>query len=258
MIARLFKEKKKKKKKKIPCVPAGKRIYAIGDVHGCKTLLEQLLQKIDDDNASRGAADTEIIFLGDLIDRGPDSAGVLDLCIALEKAGKPVRFLMGNHEEVYLKALTDNSTKMMRFFLRIGGEETLLSYDILKSDFIAMDIEQLCEYIPKLVPQAHIDFVESFEEHITVGDYMFVHAGIKPGVKLDDQKPNHLRWIREDFIDHKGPHGKIIIFGHTIFDEVRERPNHIGVDTGAYKNGVLTAIALEGDQRWYLQSNLSD
>lgn len=257
MIARLFKKNdKKKNKKKPPCIPEGKRIYAIGDVHGCKTLLEELLQKIDDDNASRSPADIEIIFLGDLIDRGPDSAGVLDLCIALEKAGKPVRFLMGNHEEVYLKALTDQSTKMMRFFLRIGGEETLLSYDILKSDFAAMDIEELCHYISQLVPQSHIDFIQTFEEHITVGDYMFVHAGIKPGVSLKDQEPKHLRWIREDFIDHKGAHGKIIVFGHTIFDEVRERPNHIGVDTGAYKNGILTAIALEGHERWYLQSGI--
>lgn len=255
MIANLFKNKdKKKQKKRAPSIPEGKRIYAIGDVHGCKDLLEKLLKKIDKDNQKRGEADIEIIFLGDLIDRGPDSAGVLDLCLALKKAGKPVRFLMGNHEEVYLKALTDHSTKMMRFFLRIGGEETLLSYDILKADFLAMDIDELCAYIPQLVPQEHIDFVQTFEEHITIGDYMFVHAGVKPGVDLQKQKPDHLRWIRDDFIDHKGPYGKIIIFGHTIFDEVREKPNHIGLDTGAYKSGVLTAIALEGNERWYLKA----
>lgn len=255
MIARLFKRKDKRKKKK-PSVPAGKRVYAIGDVHGCKYLLEELLQKIEDDNIKRGPAETEIIFLGDLIDRGPDSAGVLDLCIALQKANKPVRFLMGNHEEIYLNAVVDQDPKTMRFFLRIGGTETLLSYDILKSDFMSFDVEELCDYIPQLIPQEHIDFVERFEDHITIGDYMFVHAGVKPGVPLGEQKPKHLRWIREDFIDHKGSHGKIIIFGHTIFDEVRESNSYIGIDTGAYKNGILTAIALEGDQRWYLQSHM--
>lgn len=257
MIAKLFKNKIPIKKKK-PAVPDGRRVYAIGDVHGCKSLLEDLLLQIKEDNINRGPADTDIIFLGDLIDRGPESAGVLDLAIALKKANDNVHFLMGNHEEVYLDAVTERKPKVMRFFLRIGGTETLLSYDILKSDFVNMDIEELCDYIPQLIPQEHIDFIESFDEHITIGDYMFVHAGVKPGIPLDEQEPKHLRWIRDDFIDHKGSLGKIIIFGHTIFDEVREKNTHIGIDTGAYKNGILTAIGLEGEERWYLQSKFDE
>ncbi len=256
MIAKLLNKKSKLFKKKKPSVPEGKRIYAIGDVHGCKSLLEDLLEKINKDNAQRGAAETEIIFLGDLIDRGPDSAGVLDLCIDLKKTNKSVHFLMGNHEEMFLEAVVDRIPKLMRFFLRVGGTETLLSYDILRNDFMSMDIEELCEFIPQLIPQEHIDFIQNFDEHIIIGDYMFVHAGIKPGVALDEQKPKHLRWIREDFIDNKSPHGKIIVFGHTIFDEVREKNNHIGIDTGAYKNNLLTALCLEGDERWYLQAKL--
>jgi len=187
MIARLFKDKKLKKK---PSLPDGKRIYAIGDVHGCKALLVDLLKQIDEDNRQRGEADTEIIFLGDLMDRGPDSKGVIDLALELKKSEKTVHFLMGNHEEIYLQALIERTAKIMRFFLRIGGEETLLSYDILKADFLAMDIEELCEYVPRLVPKEHIDFVKSFEDQITIGDYMFVHAGIKPGVPMDEQKTN--------------------------------------------------------------------
>jgi len=257
MIPKLFKNKDTAKKKK-PSIPDGKRVYAIGDVHGCHSLLVELLNKIDKDNAKRDPADTEIIFLGDLVDRGPDSCAVLDLCIDLKNAGKAVRFLMGNHEEVYLEALTERKAKIMRFFLRIGGTETLLSYDILKSDFMKMDIEELCAFIPQLVPQEHLDFMEGFDDHIMIGDYMFVHAGVKPGVALDEQEAKHLRWIREDFIHHKGSHGKIIVFGHTIFDEVREKHSHIGIDTGAYKNGVLTALALEGSERWYLQTQISE
>lgn len=256
MIARLFRKKEKAYKKKKPSVPEGKRVYAIGDVHGCKSLLEQLLTKIEKDSNQRGDADVDIIFLGDLIDRGPDSCGVLNLSIDFKKTHPNTYFLMGNHEEMFLKAAIERTPKIMRFFLRIGGTETLLSYDILRSDFMNMDVEQLCDSIPELIPNEHIEFVQSFEEYMTVGDYMFVHAGIKPGVPLDQQDPQNLRWIRDDFVEHKGQHGKIIVFGHTIFDEVRERKNHIGIDTGAYKNNVLTALCLEGEERWYLQAKV--
>jgi serine/threonine protein phosphatase 1 len=104
------------------------------------------------------------------------------------------------------------------------------------------------------VPQAHIAFVESFEDQIIIGDYAFVHAGIRPGVALADQKPSDLRWIREEFVGQRGDLEKVIVYGHTIYDAVEERGSRIGIDTGAYNSGKLTALALEGGDRWYLQT----
>jgi serine/threonine protein phosphatase 1 len=254
MLARLFKKAAVQRPLDTARVPDGMRIYAIGDIHGRNDLLHRLLKQIEADNASRGAADTHIIFLGDLMDRGPDSAGVIDTSIALRDAGRKVRFLMGNHEEVFIRACRKNDPKVTRFFLRIGGEATVLSYPITRAEYIGLDMEQLSERLATLVPQAHLDFIESFEDQIVIGDYAFVHAGIRPGVPLAEQKPSDLRWIREDFVDQRGDLEKVVVYGHTIYDEVEERGSRIGIDTGAYASDKLTALALEGGERWYLQT----
>jgi len=235
-------------------IPAGRRVYAIGDVHGRNDLLQQLLDKIIKDDGQRGKADSEIIFLGDLVDRGPDSAGVIDTAMRLKATAGNVRFLMGNHEEVYLAAATGDE-KSVRFFNRIGGRETILSYEISMKEYIELDMTQLAERIPELFPQEHVDFIAGFEDQIIIGDYAFVHAGIRPGVPLAEQRKKDLRWIREEFLSQQEAHEKIIVYGHTISDEVVEAGNRIGIDTGAYYSDKLTALALQGSERWYLDTS---
>ena len=254
MLGRLFKKAVPQRPLDIARVPDGIRIYAIGDIHGRNDLLQRLLAQVDADDATRGAADTQIIFLGDLMDRGPDSAGVIDTAMALRDSVRKVRFLMGNHEEVFVRACRKRDAKTTRFFLRIGGEAPVLSYPITRAEYITLDMDELSERLKTLVPPEHLDFIDSFEDQIVIGDYVFVHAGIRPGVALAEQKPSDLRWIREEFVDQRGDLEKVVVYGHTIYDEVEERGSRIGIDTGAYASDKLTALALEGGERWYLQT----
>ena len=233
-------------------VPIGTRVYAIGDIHGRLDLLDALLELVAADEAARCAADTRLIFLGDLVDRGPDSRGVVERLMALA-ARRPVRFLLGNHEEVFLRAL-DGDIKALRFLTRIGGRETLLSYGISEEDYRALDFKQLLTLAQARVPEKHRAFLRSFEKWIELGDYLFVHAGIRPGVELDEQKQSDLCWIRDDFLSHREGFGKMVIHGHSITEDIDEQPNRIGIDTGAFASGRLTAIGLEGADRWFLST----
>lgn len=235
------------------CVPDGLRIYAIGDIHGRLDLLDQLLFRIEADERVRGGARTQLVFLGDLIDRGPDSAGVVQRALELKQGGQSVRFLLGNHEEVFLKALA-GSIEALRFFVKIGGRSTVLSYGFSEDEYASLDFDELLPALIERVPAAHVEFLKCFEDRIAIGDYLFVHAGIRPRVPLEEQTGGDLRWIRSDFLDFRGSHGSIVVHGHTICDEVEERPNRIGIDTGAFASGRLTALGLEGGQRWYLNT----
>ena len=233
-------------------VPEGQRVYAIGDVHGRRDLFDQLIDLIEDDDASRPPARTTIVLLGDLIDRGPDSAGVIDAAIAL--AGRrDVRSLAGNHEEMFLDSFEKIAT--LRHFLRYGGKETVLSYPLAPEQYERMSHEEIQAALPRLVPARHLAYLRAMEDHITIGDYLFVHAGVRPGVDLAEQRSSDLRWIREPFLDHAGDHGAIVIHGHTITEEVVQRRNRIGIDTGAYLSGRLTAIGLERTERWFLNTS---
>jgi serine/threonine protein phosphatase 1 len=234
-------------------MPPGRRIYAIGDIHGRLDLLDRLLAMIGEDDTRRGGGEgTELIFLGDLVDRGPESRGVVERLMALAQRG-PARFLMGNHEEVFLRAL-EGDLKALRFLIRIGGRETLLSYGISAEDYRNLDYDQLMAAFRAAVPAAHIAFLSAFERWIEAGDYLFVHAGLRPGVALEEQKASDLRWIRDDFLKHRASFGKVVVHGHSITDEIDERGNRIGIDTGAFASGKLTAIGLESDERWYLST----
>jgi serine/threonine protein phosphatase 1 len=254
MIARFFKKTPTVRPIDIAQVPEGQRIYAIGDIHGRNDLLQQLLQHINEDDERRGSAQTQIILLGDLVDRGPDSCGVIETAMALKSKRPNSRFLMGNHEEVFIAACRKRDAKTLRFFLRIGGEATFLSYPIRRSEYLELDIEQLSDRLDSLIPKEHLTFLEGFEDQIIIGDYAFVHAGIRPGVPLSEQKSSDLRWIRDEFVAQKGDLEKVIIYGHTIYEDIDERGSRIGIDTGAYESGRLTAIGLEGGERWYLQT----
>lgn len=233
-------------------VPDGSRVYAIGDVHGRLDLLRTLIALIDSDNAARGPAETTVIMLGDFIDRGPHSSEVIDYLVSGLPLFAGFRFLKGNHEEAMLKSLTNGGNPRQTGWLRFGGWETLESYGVPESVLDHFSGEALAEEICRYVPTAHLDFLHAGEDSVRLGDYLFVHAGIRPGVALDEQRPADLRWIRESFLDDDTYHGAVIVHGHTISETPEFRANRIGIDTGAYDTGVLTALGLEGTDRWTL------
>ena len=241
----------RKSSRKRTSVPPGSRVYVIGDIHGRLDLFERLIEAIETDDASAANADTTVILLGDLIDRGPDSAGVVKRARKWKKQ-RQIRFLAGNHEEMFLEAF--DKIDVLRHFLRHGGRETLLSYGIGRKEFNKASIKELQAMMQQVVPEKDIRFIAGFEDMIEIGDYLFVHAGIHPEKPLEDQKPKDMRWIREPFLRHRAPHSHIVVHGHTIFEEIDERKNRIGIDTGAYRFGKLTALVLEGEERRYIQA----
>lgn len=232
-----------------PKIPVGRRIYAIGDVHGCVDLFNRIVELIEDDDAGRSSAETTIILLGDLIDRGPHSAQVLDKAMSLATRRK-LRIIAGNHEQMLLASFGDIA--VLRQFLQHGGRETLLSYALDPADYARWTLEEVQQRLPHLIPERHRAFVASFEDHIAIGDYLFVHAGVRPGIPLAQQSTVDLRWIRSGFLDHDGDFGAMIVHGHTVTPKPELRHNRIGLDTGAYRSGRLTAIGLEGAERWLL------
>lgn len=234
-------------------LPDGRRIYAIGDIHGRLDLLDQLLARIDEDDSRRAGATTGLIFLGDLVDRGPDSAGVVERVRALCAERPDTRCLGGNHEEIFIGALEGNGD-VVRLFLRAGGYETLLSYGMDPRQIDEASIPELVDMIEQAVPPQHVAFLRSLHEYLVEGDYLFVHAGIRPGVAVEQQSPSDLRWIRQPFLDFAGNHGKLVVHGHTITEAVDQRENRIGIDTGAYRTGRLTAVGLEARERWFLDT----
>lgn len=234
-----------------PRVPKGARAYVIGDIHGRLDLFDELIHAIETDDQIQTPADTTIILLGDLVDRGPESAGVLARARDWQSRRR-VRILAGNHEEMFLRSFEDED--VLRHFLKHGGRETLLSYGIRSRDLKWMTLEELFEKLPHLVPERDRQFMKSFEELVTIGDYVFVHAGVDPERPLDEQKRHDLLWIREPFLRHDEPFPAMIIHGHTIYEEIDERPNRIGIDTGAFRHGRLTALVLEGETRRYMQA----
>ena len=236
-----------------PAVPKGHRLYAVGDVHGHDDLLAELLGKIEDDIASRAGAKVTLIFLGDLIDRGPKSAQVVERLRTYHPLGVRVEFLSGNHEEVLLRILNGEGD-LLGDWLRFGGVQCVRSYGLSSSALAKMPVDKAIDKLRSAIPKEHQAFLASFGDTFRAGDYLFVHAGIRPGVPLGEQAQSDLRWIRGPFLDHPGRHEAMVVHGHTIRMEVEEGPGRIGIDTGAYVHGVLTAIGLEGDQRWYLQA----
>jgi len=235
-------------------VPAGVRVYAIGDIHGRLDLLDALLARIADDDAARGeGVETRYIFLGDLIDRGPDSRGVVQRLLDLSKRQSNLRFLMGNHEQVFLRAMSGDR-RALRFLNRIGGRETLLSYGITEEDYRSLDFDGLAALAEQIVPTEHLAFLAGFENWIELGEYLFVHAGIKPGVALAEQELGDLLWIRDEFLTHRDSFQRIVVHGHSITEDIDIRSNRIGIDTGAFASGRLTAIGLEGTERWFLST----
>lgn len=238
-----------------PSGAKGYRAYIVGDVHGRLDLLDHLLATIECDLVVRPARRTVLVFVGDLIDRGPNSAQVVERLRTYKHPGIRPLFLLGNHEEVMLRVLAGDSV-LLADWLRFGGAECLQSYGLDPDRLAGMSDQQALRTIRAAIPAEHSKFLHDFADTFRFGDYLVVHAGIRPGVALEQQLQSDLRWIRTPFLDHRGDHGFVVVHGHTIHDTVEERPNRIGIDTGAYASGVLTALAIEGRERWFLDSRV--
>jgi serine/threonine protein phosphatase 1 len=220
-------------------------VYAIGDVHGRRDLLFALINKIHVHAAGRKA---EIIFLGDYIDRGPHSAGVIDLLLESPRLARfETLFLKGNHEATLLEFLDDPGVGPS--WAQFGGLETLMSYGVrppaLKSDAEAW--AKASKELNRALPDAHRRFLSSLELQVTRGDYLFVHAGVDPEKALEEQTERDLLWIREEFLDNSRRLKKMIVHGHSPDPTPYLDRRRIGVDTGAYQTGILTAVFIDAN-----------
>lgn len=231
----------------------GWRAYVIGDVHGCLDLLDRLLAAIAEDHASRTPARGLIVLLGDLIDRGPDSAGVVKRLRELDQSTFKLVSLTGNHEEVLLKILAGDPSGV-EGWLRFGGAETLQSYGADPKAFEGLSPAAAQRRVAATVLKEDRHFLEQVADSMRFGDYFLVHAGIRPGVPPEQQSLRDLRWIREPFLSDTRDHGMVVVHGHTISENVEFVGSRIGIDTGAYATGRLTALGIEGDQRWLIDT----
>jgi len=240
-----------------PSLPDGARVYAVGDIHGRLDLFEDMIAQIEADDGARNDAETTVILLGDLVDRGPDSAGVIEAARQWQSR-RTVRLLAGNHEEMFLRAM--EREEALRQFLRVGGRETVMSYGITREEYNTLSMDALLNRMQTLIPRGDIAYLREMEDMICIGDYVFAHAGIDPARAIADQRPGELRWIREPFLSHAARMDVCVVHGHTIREEVeihppRRWPNRIGIDTGAFRTGKLTAIGLQGAERWFMETS---
>jgi serine/threonine protein phosphatase 1 len=234
-------------------MPPDTRVYAIGDVHGRADLLAELHKRILEDANDAAEARRVLVYLGDYIDRGPDSAGVVEKLIESPLPDFEQVFLMGNHEEFLLHFLDnpgDGET-----WLANGGDSTLTSYGVEPGDggFVA-NLMEVCEQLRERMPAAHLEFYEHLNVAYQEGDYLFVHAGIRPGVPLADQTEEDLLWIREPFLDANEEHEVVVVHGHTPVKEAQVHDNRIAVDTGAVWSDRLTAVVLHDDEHGFLHT----
>lgn len=243
-------EKLFKKSEKSAAAPPGKRIYAIGDIHGCLDELNALTAKITEDMASLDSHDAQLIFLGDYVDRGPDSKGVIERLLDVQDAHEDVIFLKGNHEAAMLDFIA--APEDMASWLDWGGRETLKSYGAPydpKASYIEM-----AGALYENMPPDHLDFIRSLSLYHEAEDYLFVHAGIRPGRPLTEQREEDLLWIRKRF-HNAAPHERpdqTVVHGHQPDSKPINTDWRICVDTGVYYSGNLTAVVLEGKDRRFL------
>lgn len=237
-------------------VPKGERVYAIGDIHGCLSELEQLLDLIKKDLKKNTIKNHHLVFLGDYFDRGPDSAGVIDRLIKLQKKQTNVICLKGNHEDKFIGFLNDPVTLASGFFT-YGGIETVQSYgvkDKLLEDPLS-NAQIIRDKLLSSVSQKQIEFLLNLQHSISIGDYFFCHAGIRPKVKLKEQSPDDLMWIRQEFLSHLELHKKVVVHGHTPNCEPEILPNRINIDTKCYDSGILSCVVLEKKTHRFLQTD---
>ena len=227
--------------------PNDMRIYAIGDVHGYLNLLKSIHEKIQTDLKDIGNKQYRIVYLGDYIDRGPDSAGCAQFLIDLLSEDENVICLKGNHEDKLENFLADPQDLADSFF-GYGGIECAMSYSVdnaILSNAHKNAVE-VCTELKEKIPSEHKRFYANLTKSVTFGDYFFSHAGVRPGVSLDKQSDDDLMWIRAEFISNEALYDKVIVHGHTPAHPMEILPNRINVDTCAYDTGVLSCLVLEG------------
>jgi serine/threonine protein phosphatase 1 len=229
-----------------PKLPDGVRIYAISDIHGCAHLLERMLAVIDADVAHSRPYRAIEVFLGDYIDRGPDSRSTLDLLIRRARGGNAV-FLKGNHEAFLAEVFRDPSR--IPDWFQLGGLQTLLSYGLSPSP--SPDDEEQRALVSELaaaMPPQHREFLKRLRLTFTCGDFFFVHAGVRPGIPLSQQREVDLLWIREEFLHSQKNFGKYVVHGHTPVRSAELLANRANIDTGAFATGNLTLLSIQGSR----------
>lgn len=239
-----------------PQTPADTVIYAIGDIHGRLDLLDRIHRSIADDVAQRTASRRQVVYLGDYVSRGPDSAGVIDRVCDWLPDGFSRIALKGNHEDLLLRFL-DGETDTGRHWLDFGGLEAMSAYGIEIPDREARDdasVIALGRELARRLPASHLEFLRALQVKHTAGSYFFVHGGVRPGVPLEEQSERDCLWIRKAFLNSEADHGAIVVHGHCISEEPEIRPNRIGIDTGAYRSGILSCLVLDGATRSFIQT----
>lgn len=238
-------------------IPHGQRVYAVGDIHGRADLLTELHDQIRDDYGSASACElATVVYLGDYVDRGTESREVIDLLLDQPLTGMEAVYLKGNHEEAMLRFLSNPAIGPQWF--GFGGEATVISYGVTApaiSDERAYYAE-LSQQLRASLPERHRSFLEQLRLLHRAGDYLFVHAGIRPGCPIEDQDPDDLLWIRGDFLNSREDHGVMVVHGHTPTARPDVRRNRIGIDTGAFASGALTCLVLEGRSKRFLSTSL--
>lgn len=234
-----------------PYVPEGMRLYVIGDIHGEIDLLEELHDRMLVDATNMPAAQILQIFLGDYIDRGPDSKGVVDWLMNSPPAGWQRICLKGNHETMVCDFLEDSKT--LKRWQQLGASQTLRSYGVrLSEPQKKISVDALQADFAKKISNEHRIFYNDLPLFFEIGSYFFVHAGIRPGNSLQQQEERDLLWIRDEFLQSKLDFGKIIVHGHTPVKKPKIFHNRINIDTGAYMSGKLTCLVLENDEQRFL------
>jgi calcineurin-like phosphoesterase family protein len=237
-----------------PRTPDGCQIYAVGDLHGRFDLLRRIQDRIAEDAAKSGGVAKTIIYLGDYVDRGPQSFEIIDALTNETLPGFDRIFLKGNHEDMLLRFLDNGDCA--ETWLANGGVETLASYGIEADRFLwTVDaVEDLRRQFSAIMPVVHMRFFRSLDLYRVFGDYIFVHAGLRPETGLADQKERDFMWIRHDFLKCESAFPGIVVHGHSISPQPEFKTNRIGIDTGAYRSGKLTCLVLTGEGRRVLQT----
>jgi serine/threonine protein phosphatase 1 len=236
-------------------VPSGDRIYAVGDIHGRVDLLERLHAKIQGDADSAPPATRKtIIYLGDYVDRGFNSKELIDFLLDKPLRGIAPVYLKGNHDEYFANFI--ESYEDGEPWLKYGGDATVYSYGVRISEDVPPEqrLEHIRESLRETVPERHMAFFRQLRLAWTVGDFLFVHAGIHPDRPWDRQVSDDLLWIRDEFLQSNRDFGKIVVHGHSVTEEPDVRDNRIGIDTGACYSNVLTCLVLEEDNKRFLST----
>ena len=263
MLGRLFRKSREENGSPMPSVagrpprlPRGIRVYAVGDVHGRLGLLHRIEAIIAADHYARGdSCRPWIVYLGDYVDRGGDSRQVIQHLLEGPPEGFEGVHLLGNHD-LWLREFLEDPAYGPSWY-KHGGDATLLSYGVRMDPSKGEQARfvQAHQAMRGRVPDEHRRFLGSLELGFSIGDYFMVHAGVVPGKPFDQQSVEDLLWVREPFLNHAGELAKVVVHGHTVEEKPTEKSHRIGIDTGACWTGKLSAVGLEEDERWFLQTD---